>query len=135
MTGSAFDKTAARLLAGANMAHLSSLLPNGSPHTVPVWIDAEGERIAVLTDPASVKARNLRRDPRLAISMTEDRNSYVTLVMRGRVSRWLEGDPAWAIADRISMKYKGEPYSRAVPRVVALITVDWIRAIAFDQEG
>jgi len=53
----------------------------------------------------------------------------------GHVASWLEGDPAWAIADRISMKYKGEPYSRAAPRVVALIAVDWMRAIAFDENA
>lgn len=131
----AFDVTAVRLLAGANMAHLASVLADGAPHAVPVWIDAEGDRVAVLTDPSTVKAHNLRRDPRLSISMTEEGNSYVTLVLRGRVTTWLEGDPAWVIADRISMKYKGEPYSRAARRVVALITVDRINAICFDQDA
>jgi PPOX class probable F420-dependent enzyme len=88
-----FDATATRLLGGANMAHLASLRPDGGPHAVPVWIDAEGDKVAVLTDPVSVKAHNLRRDPRVAISMTEDGNSYVTVVLRGRVTAWLEGDP------------------------------------------
>lgn len=30
-----FDPTTARLLAGANMAHLASVLPDGAPHAVP----------------------------------------------------------------------------------------------------
>jgi hypothetical protein len=32
------------LLDGANMAHLATVLPDGSPHSVPVWIGLEGER-------------------------------------------------------------------------------------------
>jgi PPOX class probable F420-dependent enzyme len=125
------DPTARRLLAGANMAHLASLLPDGSPHAVPVWVDPEGDRVAVLTNPATVKAQNLRRDPRLAISMTEAGNPYVIAMLRGRATACLDGDPAWAIADRISMKYRGEPYSRARRRVVMLISIDWLKSVSF----
>ena len=56
------------LLDGPNVAHVATLLPDGGPHSVPVWIGLEGNRIVFLTSPGSRKARNLDRDPRVAIS-------------------------------------------------------------------
>jgi hypothetical protein len=50
------------LLDGPNYAHLVTVLPNGAPHSVPVWVGLEGDHIAFLTSPGSRKARNLDRD-------------------------------------------------------------------------
>ncbi len=55
---------------GTSPAHLASILPDGSPHSVPVWVGTEGDYVAILTGPGSRKARNLRRDPRVALSLT-----------------------------------------------------------------
>ena len=55
------------LLDGANYAHVATVLPDGGPHSVPVWVGLQGDRIAFLTSPGSRKARNLDRDPRVAI--------------------------------------------------------------------
>ena len=57
-----------RLVARPNYAHIATLMPDGAPHSVPVWIDLEGDNLVILTGPGSRKARNLERDPRLAIS-------------------------------------------------------------------
>ena len=51
-------------------AHIATILPHGSPHSVPVWVGLESERVGVLTSPRSRKAQNLDRDPRVSISMT-----------------------------------------------------------------
>ena len=110
-----------RVLDGAEIAHLASILPDGAPHSVPVWVGTHGDHIAILTGPDSRKARNLRRDPRVSISLTPADNPFQPVVIRGRVVEWLEGDPAWEIIDRISAKYTGAPYSRDQERVVALI--------------
>ena len=53
-----------RLIDGANHAHLATLLPDGAPHSVPLWVGLEEDRIALLTSPSSRKARNIDRDPR-----------------------------------------------------------------------
>ena len=58
------DPDVRRVLDGASIAHLATVLPDGSPHTVPLWIGAHGDRVVFLTGPGSRKARNLRRDPR-----------------------------------------------------------------------
>jgi PPOX class probable F420-dependent enzyme len=113
-----------RLLDGTAVAHLATVLPDGSPHCVPVFVGTEGDRIAIFTGPRSRKARNLRRDPRVALSLAPPDNPFSPVIVRGRVTDWLDGDAAWEIVDRISTKYTGGPYSRAEERVVALIEPD-----------
>ncbi|WP_432992599.1 PPOX class F420-dependent oxidoreductase [Dactylosporangium sp. CA-233914] len=109
------------VLDGTPIAHLATVLPDGAPHSVPVWIGTHEDRIAILTGPASRKARNLRRDPRVAISLTPPDNPLQPIILRGRVTEWLEGDPAWAVVDQLAQKYLGAPYSRAEERIVLLI--------------
>jgi PPOX class probable F420-dependent enzyme len=115
------DPNVRRVLDGTSLAHLASVLPDGAPHTVPVWIGTHGDHVAILTGPGTRKARNLRRDPRVALSLTPTDNPFQPVIVRGRVVEWLEGDAAWEIVDRISTKYTGGPYSRGEERLVALI--------------
>ena len=96
-----------RVLDGTALAHLATVAPDGSPHTVPVYIGTSGDRIVFFTGPGSRKARNLRRDPRVALSLAPAENPYQPVVIRGRVVEWLEGDAAWAIVDRLATKYTG----------------------------
>jgi PPOX class probable F420-dependent enzyme len=118
------DPDVRRVLDGTPIAHLASVLPDGGPHAVPVWIGTHGDHVVILTGPGSRKARNLRRDPRVALSLTPADNPFQPVLVRGRVVEWLEGDAAWEVVDRISAKYIGAPYSREQERVVALIEPD-----------
>ena len=118
------DLDVRRVLDGTSVAHLASVLPDGGPHSVPVWIGTDGDHIAILTGPDSRKARNLRRDPRIALSLAPADNPFQPVIVRGRVVEWLDGDAAWEIIDRISTKYTGGPYRRDQERVVALIEPD-----------
>lgn len=115
------DPAVRRAVDGTAIAHLATVLPDGGPHSVPVWLGTEGERLVFITGPDSHKARNLRRDPRVAVSLTAVDNPFEPVVVRGRVVEWLEGEPAWEIVDRISTKYSGEPYPRTAARVVGVI--------------
>jgi PPOX class probable F420-dependent enzyme len=110
-----------RLLDTTAVAHLATVLPDGSPHCVPLWVGTEGDRIAILTGPGSRKARNLHRDPRVALSLAPPDAPFTPVIVRGRVVEWLEGDPAWEVIDRIATKYTGQPYPRGEERIVALI--------------
>ncbi|MDX3108422.1 PPOX class F420-dependent oxidoreductase [Nonomuraea angiospora] len=110
-----------RVLDGTSLAHLATVLPDGSPHTVPLWVGTHGDHIVILTGPQSRKARNLRRDPRVALSITPADNPFQPVIVRGRVIEWLEGDTAWEIIDQIATKYIGRPYTREEERVVAVI--------------
>ena len=115
------DPEVREVLDGTSTAHLATILPDGAPHSVPVWVGTEGEHVAILTGPQTLKARNLRRDPRVALSLTPVDNPFHPVLIRGRVVEWLEGDAAWEVVDRIAQKYIGQPYGRDAERVVALI--------------
>jgi PPOX class probable F420-dependent enzyme len=108
-----FDSTA--------LAHLATVLPDGAPHTVPLWAGTHGDHIVFLTGPGSRKARNLRRDPRVALSLVAAGNPFEPIIVRGRVVEWLAGDAAWEIIDQISIKYTGHPYPRGEERVVGVV--------------
>jgi PPOX class probable F420-dependent enzyme len=115
------DPGVRRVLDGTPIAHLATVLPDGAPHSVPVWVGTEGDHVVFLTGPHTRKARNLRRDPRVALSMAPADNPFQPVLIRGRVVEWLEGDAAWTVVDRLAEKYIGSPYARDEARVVALI--------------
>lgn len=118
------DDSARRLIGGPNYAHLATLLPDGAPHSVPLWVDLEGSRIAFLTSPRSRKAVNISADPRVALSVTDREQPFTMASIRGRVVEMIDGDPGWKIIDRIAQKYTGNPYPLRSDRVIYLIEPD-----------
>ena len=98
------------LLEGRNFAHVATLLPDGSPHSVPVWIGVEGERVVFFTQEGSRKARNVDRDPRVAVSVVAHDRPYLSAHLRGRVVRKREGDDALEVMDRLARRYTGEDF-------------------------
>ncbi len=93
-----------------NFAHVATVLPDGSPHSVPVWIALEGDRIAFFTQPGTRKARNVAADPRVAISIADSANPYRMAQVRGRVVETVGGEEALAIMDRMALRYTGKPF-------------------------
>ena len=120
-----------RLLDRPNYAHVATLLPDGAPHTVPVWIAREGEDVVILTGPGSRKARNTELDPRVAISLIDVDQPYASVLIRGRVVERIDGDRGWEIIDRISRKYTGQPYPLRTDRIILLIKPDHAEAVIF----
>jgi len=98
------------LFEARNFAHLATVLPDGSPHTVPVWIRVEDGRLVFFTQTESRKARNLERDARVAISIVDEQNPYRSAWVRGRVVERIEGERALEIIDRISQQYTGADF-------------------------
>jgi PPOX class probable F420-dependent enzyme len=98
------------LFEGANFGHLATSMPDGSPHSVAVWVGVEDGRVVFFTQTTSQKARNLARDPRAAVSVTDHDRPYRTARVRGRVVATREGDEALDVIDRLSLKYTGQPF-------------------------
>ncbi len=109
------------VLDAASYAHLATVLPDGSPHSTPVYVGTRGDQIVFFTGPGMRKARNLRRDPRLALSIVPADNPFQPIVVRGRVVEWIEGDVAWEIIDRLVAKYIDERYPRDHERMVLVV--------------
>jgi len=116
------------LLDRPNFAHLSTLMPDGSPQCAPVWVTREGDRVLIGTGEGSLKAKNTRRDPRVALSIVDMDDPYSEAQLRGRiVERRPDGD--FTGMDAISRKYTGQPFPWRNPegRVVLVIAVDKAR--------
>ena len=126
-----FSADVRTLFEGANQAHVATLMPDGSPHSVPVWAGVEGDRVAFLTSPDSRKARNLERDPRVCVSITDAENPFAMAQVRGRVVERRDDDAAWRVIDRISRKYTGGPYPLRTDRVLFLVEPEHAWAQAF----
>jgi PPOX class probable F420-dependent enzyme len=117
-----------QLLDGANFAHLATLMPDGSPQSVPVWVGRETDHVIVCTGENSLKARNTARDPRVALSIVDFRDPYSEVQIRGRVVE-RRPDPDLKIMDPISLRYTGKPFPFRNPegRVALIIEVDKAR--------
>jgi PPOX class probable F420-dependent enzyme len=117
------------LFDGANFAHLATTMPDGSPHSVPMWTAIEDGRIVIMTSPESRKARNLDRDPRVAISIIDQSNALVSAHVRGRRTAVVTGDRAWTLIDGLANKYLGMDYPVRADRVAMLIEPDHVKYV------
>lgn len=88
-------------------AHLTTLMPDGSPQASPVWIDRKGDKVVVNSARGRVKDKNMRRDPRVAISLTDPDDPYRFLLIRGSVVEITE-DGADEHIDAMAKKYLGK---------------------------
>jgi PPOX class probable F420-dependent enzyme len=111
-----------------NFAHLATLMTDGSPQSVPVWVGREGDRLLVCTGEGSLKAGNTRRDPRVALSIVDFQDPYSEAQLRGRVVE-RRPDPNLEIMDPVSRKYTGKPFPFRNPegRVALVIEVEKAR--------
>lgn len=116
------------LLDGPNFAHLATLMPDGSPQSVPVWIGRDQERIVVCTGEGSLKARNTLRNARVALSVISGTNPYEGAQLRGRVVE-RRPDPHLTMMDPISVEYTGKPFPFRSPegRIALFIEIDKAR--------
>lgn len=99
-------KSYADILQKPSFAHLSTLMPDGSPQSSPVWIDAQGSVLLVNSAEGRVKDQNMQRDPRVALSITDPENPYRCLMVRGRVSK-ITKEGADDHINRMAKKYLG----------------------------
>jgi PPOX class probable F420-dependent enzyme len=80
--------------------HLATTRPDGSVQVSPIWFDWDGELLRFAHTTKRQKYRNVQRDPRVAMSISDPDNPYRYLEVRGDVER-IEPDPAAAAQDRL----------------------------------
>ena len=97
------------------LAHLATLMPDGSPQVTPVWIDYDGEQILVNTWPDRAKGRNMLARPQVALDIVDPDDPFRYLSVRGRVVDATEEGAAEHI-DTLARRYMGlERYPRHDP--------------------
>lgn len=97
---------ARKLLEDPNLASFVTLMPDGSPHVTPVWVDTDGEHVIINTAEGRQKPRNLRRDPRVAVCVINRENGYNYVQIRGRVVE-MTHEGAWEHINALARKYMG----------------------------
>src|SRR5215510_11737236 len=121
---SVIPETHRDILAARAFAHVATVGPRGEPQSSPVWFDWDGRYLRFSQTTARQKYRNLRRNPRIALSMTDPENPYRYLEIRGEVVR-IEEDRDRAFIDALAKKYLGKDrYPWAQPdeeRVVMIV--------------
>jgi PPOX class probable F420-dependent enzyme len=119
---------AKQLIDRPNFAHLATLMYDVSPQSVPVWIGREDEYLIICTGEGSLKAKNTKRDPRVAISIVDLHNPYEEVQIRGQVVE-RRPDSDFKYMDAISHKYTGKPFPFRSPegRVALMIAVEKVR--------
>lgn len=96
-------------LAEPNHAVIATLRPDGSPHAVPTWYEWSDGRVLVNMEESRARLEHLRRDPRVAITIVSTSDWYSHVLILGRVAE-IRRDPHLADVDRLSQRYRGEPY-------------------------
>jgi PPOX class probable F420-dependent enzyme len=96
----------ARLLLEPNFATVGTLDPDGSPQLTIVWIDWDGANVLFNTAAGRAKPRNLERDPRVSVLVTDRADGYRWVAILGRAE--LTTDGADEHIDKLARKYTGE---------------------------
>jgi PPOX class probable F420-dependent enzyme len=97
---------AQHLLKGKHFAHVATLMPDGSPQVSPVWVDIEEGKVLFNTAEGRLKPQNLRRDPRVAVSIVNQENPYENVLIRGRAVEVTQDDADDHI-DSLANRYMG----------------------------
>jgi PPOX class probable F420-dependent enzyme len=87
--------------------HIATINKDGSPQVTPVWVERDGDTVIVNSEDTRLKVRNLRRDPRVSISIQNLANPYEYIEIRGKA---IEITPKGGFEgiDRLAKKYMGQ---------------------------
>jgi PPOX class probable F420-dependent enzyme len=101
------------LLEGTRTGKLATVRKDGRPHVVPVWFVLDGDTLVFTTGEASVKATNMRRDPRVAFCVDDETPPYAYIMIEGTASFSTDSDALLYWATRIAGRYMGEDLAEA----------------------
>ena len=98
------------------LAHLATVMPDGSPQNTPVWFDYVDGKIRVNSALGRTKVRNMKQGAKVALSISDPGNPDRYVQLRGTVTRVRQDDVATKHIDELAYKYMGlekNPYAKA----------------------
>ena len=114
-----------KILHSKAFAHLATIGPDGAPQSSPMWFLWDGEHLKFTHTTNRKKYQNIRRDPRVAVSITDVDDPYTYAEFRGIVER-IEEDPTGAFYDTLAKHY-GVPWRYSGdPRVILYMKIQHI---------
>ena len=97
-----------------NFAVLTTLLPDGQLMSHVMWVDCDDEHVVINTETHRQKVKNIRRDPRVTVTIWDAGDPYRYAEVRGEVVETVAGPEARAHIDELSMKYNGHEYRNQI---------------------
>jgi PPOX class probable F420-dependent enzyme len=114
-----------KILQSKEFAHLATIGPDGAPQSSPMWFIWDGEYIKFTHTTDRVKYQNIKRDPRVSVSITDKDNAYTYAEFRGTVER-IESDPKGVFYDTLAHHY-GAPWGyTGDPRVIFYVKINHV---------
>ncbi len=114
-----------KILHSKQCAHLATIGPDGAPESSPMWFLWDGEYIKFTHTTTRKKYRNIQRDPRVAVSITDVDDPYIAAEFRGRIER-IEEDPTGAFYDTLAQRYGASWRYRGDPRVIFYMKIEHV---------
>lgn len=113
------------LLRRPSPCFVATLMPDGAPQLTQTWVTTDDEHVVINIVEGMQKARNIARDPRVALNVVDPDNTARFYAIRGRVVATTTEGGAESI-DEISHKYLGRPYPnfRGVPETRVIVTIE-----------
>ena len=105
--GATLEGRSRELLEEKNFCLVATIRKDGTPHVVPTWIDVDDGRILLNSAEGRVWPENLRRDPRVTLTVFDHENPYEYVSIRGRLTEDTH-DGADEHIDKLAMKYMGK---------------------------
>jgi PPOX class probable F420-dependent enzyme len=97
------------LLRRLSMCYLATSMADGSPQVTQTWVDTDGEQVLINSVQGHVKTRNIERDPRVAVAISDPDNPSRYFQVRGRVVD-VTTDGAVDHVETLAQRYLGGPY-------------------------
>jgi PPOX class probable F420-dependent enzyme len=104
-------------------AMLGTVMKDGTPQVTPVWFNYKDGFILINSAKGRVKDENMRRSPRVAVTILDPNNSYTYLQIRGKVVEITE-DGAEEHINFLAYKYRGTPYKMLPGMVRVIYTIE-----------
>lgn len=101
------------LLHGTRTGKLATVRKDGRPHVVPIWFDLDGDAIVFTTGGESVKAKNMKRDPRVSICVDDETPPFSFVQVEGIASFSEDLKEMLYWATRIGGRYMGDDQAEA----------------------
>lgn len=119
------------LLRGAATCYLATLMPDGSPQLTQTWVDTDAQHVLINTVETHQKVRNVRRDPRVSLTVSDPSHPSRYTEVRGHVIEMTTEGAADHI-EVLAQRYLGRPYpwfgGRDQQRLLMIIAVDRCRS-------
>lgn len=114
-----------KILKSKAFAYLATIGPDGSPQNSPMWFLWDGEYIKFTHTSQRQKFRNIQRDPRVSIAITDPDNPYIYAEFRGVVER-IEENPDGSFYDTLAVHYDSPNRYRGDPRVILYVKIEHV---------